>query len=338
VGEKLLDIRNLCVEYRTKGGVMHAITDISFDLEEGEILGVVGESGCGKSSLGHAIMRLLPRDGKISKGEVKFKGKDLLQYSEEKMDKQIRGKQISMIFQDPQNCLNPVFTIETQLTDIMRFHLQHKKNIRKERRSLRDKAIKLLKETGIGDPEERISDYPFQFSGGMKQRVMIAMALTSKTCLLICDEPTTGLDATIEAQIIELIKNLAKKYKYSILYITHNLAVIAEISDRMMIMYTGRIVEMADSRSIFEYPRHPYTMAMLDSLPGGKFPKRRLPTIPGHVPPLYMLPQGCPFHPRCSFSKDICKKSTPKLTEVTSGHWVACLRLDELEGKAKCYY
>lgn len=335
--DKLLDIRNLCVEYRTKGRIMNAITDISFDIEEGEILGVAGESGCGKSSLGHAIMRLLPREGKISKGEVMFKGKDLLKYSDEKMDRQIRGKQISMIFQDPQNCLNPVFSIETQMTDIMRFHLHHEKNIKKNRHSLKNKAIKLLKETGIGDPEERISDYPFQFSGGMKQRVMIAMALTSKTSLLICDEPTTGLDVTIEAQIIELIKNLTKKYNHSILYISHNLAVISEISDRVMIMYTGSVVETADSSSLFEDPRHPYTRALLSSLPGSNFSKGRLPTIPGHVPPIYMLPQGCPFHPRCSFSKDICKKSVPKLTEATPGHWVACLRLDELEGETKCH-
>jgi len=282
-------------------------------------------------------MRLLPRAGKISQGKILFNGRDLLRLSEEKMDRELRGKQIAMIFQDPQNALNPVFRIDTQMMDIMRFHSQHQQlNINKKKNSLKDKAIKLLKETGIGDPEERITDYPFQFSGGMKQRVMIAMAFTSNPYLLICDEPTTALDVTIEAQILELIKELAKKYKQSILYISHNLGVISEICDRVMIMYTGRVVEMADSRSLFEDPGHPYTRALLRSLPGDKFSKDRLPTIPGHVPPLYMLPKGCTFHPRCSLAGDNCNRNTPKLTEVTPNHWVACLEIDKARGETKC--
>lgn len=333
--EKLLEVRDLSVEYRVKDKVMRAIDDMSFDIEEGEILGVAGESGCGKSSLGHTIMRLLPRAGKISQGKIIFNGKDLLKLSEEKMDKEIRGKQITMIFQDPQHALNPVFTIETQMTDIMRFYSRRgKKKVNHDRKYYLDKAVKLLKETGIAGAEERIKDYPFQFSGGMKQRVMIAMAFTSSASLLICDEPTTALDVTIEAQILELIKELANKHKYAILYISHNLGVISELCNRVMVMYTGRVIEMSDSQSLFEKPRHPYTRSLLESLPGEHIAEKgkRLATIPGHVPPLNMLPEGCTFHPRCAFAEDICNKEKPELTEAVSGHWSACLLDDKVRG------
>jgi len=339
MNKKLLEVKNLVVEYQLGTKIARALDNISFSIKKGEVLGIAGESGCGKSSLGLAIMRLLPREGKISQGEILFKERNLLKLSETELNREIRGREITMIFQNSLHALNPVFTIETQMVDIMRFNLRYQQlNINKKNISLKDRAIELLKETGLADPKERITDYPFQFSGGMKQRVMIAMAFISNPPLLIADEPTTALDVTIEAEILVLIKNLVNKYKNSVLYISHDLGVISEISDRVMVIYAGKIVEMADSRSLFEDPQHPYTRALLESLPGtAKTRKGRLSTISGYVPPLDKLPKGCSFHPRCTFVEEICKRNTPELVELTPNHWVACLREGKLGGRTRCF-
>ncbi|HUV58859.1 MAG TPA: ABC transporter ATP-binding protein [Desulfatiglandales bacterium] len=315
---------------------MHALDDVTFQLKKGEVLGVAGESGCGKSTLGLAIVRLLPSVGEIADGSIRFMGRNLVKLSEQQMDKEIRGKQIAMIFQNPQSALNPVFKIETQMIDILRFQSQHQKSgAKKTREELKQQAIDQLKETGIADPAERISNYPFEYSGGMKQRVMISMALSSKTSLLIADEPTTALDVTIEAQINKLLMELAEKYQSSILYISHDLGVLSEITDRVMIMYAGRIFETGQTHSVFDEPRHPYSTALIESLPSSRSKKRRLLTIPGQVPPLDQLPSGCTFHPRCPFAKDKCRQENPSLIEVTPNHWSACL-LDEWRGRQRC--
>lgn len=322
----LLDVQNLCVDYNLAGRRMHALDDISFQLKKGEVLGVAGESGCGKSTLGLAIMKLLPDVGKIGGGSIRFMRQDLVNLSEQQMDEEIRGKQIAMIFQNPQSALNPVFKIKTQMIDILRFQSKHKKSdAKRTRKELKRQAIQQLQETGIADPVERISNYPFEYSGGMKQRVMISMALSSNTSLLIADEPTTALDVTIEAQINKLLMKLAEKYQSSILYISHDLGVLSEITDRLMIMYAGRILEIGRTDSVFNEPHHPYSAALIESLPSHRSKKGRLTTILGQVPPLDQLPSGCSFHPRCTFAKDKCRKERPSLIEVTPNHWSACL-------------
>jgi len=335
VSNILLDVRNLCVEYNLAGKRMQALDDVSFKVKKGEVLGVAGESGCGKSTLGLAIIRLLPSVGEIADGSIRFMGRNLVKLSEQQMDEEIRGKHIAMIFQNPQSALNPVFKIETQMIDILRFQSKHRKSKAKmSRKELRQQAIQQLKETGIADPAERISNYPFEFSGGMKQRVIIAMALSSETSLLIADEPTTALDVTIEAQINKLIDKLAAEYRTSILYITHNLGVLSEMANRIMIMYAGRIFEMGRTQSVLGDPRHPYSAALLESLPGHYTKGKRLLSIPGFVPPLDQLPSGCSFHPRCPFAEEICRQQVPTLNEVSNGHWSACL-LDQQRGRQK---
>lgn len=333
VSDILLEVKDLCVGYDLAGKWMQALDHLSFEIRKGEILGVAGESGCGKSTLGLALMRLLPRVGKIVNGSIKFMGRDLLKLSRHQMDQKIRGKHMAMIFQNPQGALNPVFKIENQMIDILRFKGHHQNSQAKmTRRELRQQAIQLLKKTGIADPEERISNYPFEFSGGMKQRVMIAMALSSKTSLLIADEPTTALDVTIEAQINQLIASLAAEFQSSVLYISHNPGVLSEIADRTMIMYAGRIFEMGKTDVIFRSPRHPYSNALLQALPDTQSKSRRLLSIPGFVPPLDQLPTGCSFHPRCPFSEEICRRQTPSLIEVSEGHWSSCV-IDQQRGR-----
>ena len=323
MSETLLEVQNLWVEYHLGGKRLTAIDGISFKVKHGEVMGVAGESGCGKTTLGLAIMRLLPKMGHIVEGSMRFKGRDLAILSESLMDREIRGKQISMIFQNPQTAINPVFRIETQMIDVLRF--QKSENRSKTKEELRRKAVQLLRDTGIADPEGRISNYPFEFSGGMKQRVMIAMALSSGTTLLVADEPTTALDVTIEAQINELLMELATKYKTSILYISHDLGVLSEISDRVMVMYAGRLSEIGPTNVVFEQPAHPYTAALIKSLPGEHSKGKRLLSIPGQIPPLDQLPPGCTFSPRCQFSQDQCLEKVPPLVEVGPGHQVACL-------------
>jgi len=322
--ETLLEVRDLSVAFNVGGTWKKALDSVSFSVGEGEVLGVAGESGCGKSTLGLALMRLLPRTGRICGGSVVFKGRDLMELTDEELDRDIRGHQISMIFQDPQHALNPVFRIETQMIDILRVQARRGGQGVPDRATLRAQAVRQLRETGIADPEQRISSYPFEFSGGMKQRVMIAAALSSQTALLIADEPTTALDVTIEAQIVRLLKGLADKYGSSILYISHNLGVLNEIADRLMVMYAGRVFEIGPTGEVLTAPRHPYTAGLLKALPDGRSKGERLLTMPGHVPALDDLPPGCTFHPRCPFAREICRTEAPVLTQRAAGHWCSC--------------
>ena len=332
--DPLLEVSKLTLDYQLGDRQMRALDQISFQLEKGEIMGVAGESGCGKSTLGLAIIKLLPKIANIRRGEILFQGQDLLKISEDEMNRKIRGQKISMIFQNPQNALNPVFTIEKQMTDILKAQHRYKNKKLRSARFFREQAIDRLRITGIADPEARLSNYPFEFSGGMKQRVMIGMALSSGTSLLLADEATTALDVTIEAQINKLIADLAAQYGTSVLYISHNLGVLAELADRIMIMYAGRIFEMGTTADVFDSPSHPYSAALLESMPSQRARGERLLSIPGFVPPLDQLPEGCSFHPRCRFAEDICRKEVPPLEEVTSGHFSACF-LDSKRGRRR---
>jgi peptide/nickel transport system ATP-binding protein len=242
------------------------------------------------------------------------------------MNSEIRGKEIAMIIQDPMHALNPVFTIETQMTDVLRFHQNQLQYQRRNKAQLRNEVIKMLEDVGIADPVERMKDYPFQFSGGMLQRVMVAMAFSCNPYLLIADEPTTALDVTIEAQILRLLNSLVDKYGASVLYITHDLGVVSELSHRVAVMYAGNIMECAETKQLFIEPLHPYTEALLRSLPGDEARGRRLGSIPGSVPEITERPKGCNFHPRCPYVMEICKVTKPELIELTSGHSVACYR------------
>lgn len=332
--EPLLEVNSLTLDYNLAGRKMRALDRVSFSMERGQIVGVAGESGCGKSTMGLSIIGLLPQIAEISRGEILFEGDNLLKLPPGSMDKLIRGQKISMIFQNPQNALNPVFKIRSQMTDILRFQERNQGKKRSNGQELLNKVVSLLTDTGISDPAERVNNYPYQFSGGMKQRVMIAMALCSKAPLLIADEPTTALDITIEAQIIDLLLKLCRKNDTAILYISHNLGVLSQISDQIMIMYAGRIFEMGPTATVLGDPRHPYSSALLESLPGRHTRGKRLLSIPGHVPSLDQLPPGCSFHPRCPFAEDICSRQRPKLEMVAKQHYSACL-LDQRRGRQR---
>jgi len=318
MSEKLLEVRNLKTYFYTKSGVAPAINDISFSIDKGKTLGVVGESGCGKSMTALSIMKLIPDPpGKIVGGEIQFEGRDLLKLDEKAM-REIRGKDISMIFQEPMTSLNPVFTVGDQIMEAL---LMHGKIKKKEAREI---AIEMLSTVKIPDPQKRINEYPHQLSGGMRQRVMIAMALCCKPKLLIADEATTALDVTIQAQILHLINDLRSRLDTSVLFITHDLGVISQIADEVIVMYAGNIVESASIREIFKNPLHPYTKGLLECVPDVGRRNKTLHVIKGMVPSLYKLPKGCPFCPRCDAALPRCQDEKPEFV-LKDGHSVRCI-------------
>jgi oligopeptide transport system ATP-binding protein len=316
---KVLEVKNLATRFHTQDGTVHAVNGISFDVEEGETLGIVGESGCGKSVSVLSVMRLLPQPpAEINAESVRFSGNELSGSSEEEM-RNIRGSQIAMIFQDPMTSLNPVLTVGFQISEPLRLHLGMTEE------EAFDRAGELLHLVGIPESRDRLSDYPHQFSGGMRQRAMIAMALACNPLLLIADEPTTALDVTIQAQIVDLVKRLRDQFGMSLIWITHDLGVVAGIADRVNVMYAGFVVETAFIEEVYGDPRHPYTFSLLKSLPRmDGSPGEKLESIKGLPPELFTLPVGCPFAPRCAFMKDICMEQNPTLEEVAVNHKISC--------------
>ena len=321
----LLEVKDLATHFFTQDGVVKAVDGISYTLAEGEVLGVVGESGCGKSVHALSIMRLVANPpGRIVAGEILFEGENLLNMDDSEM-RHIRGNRIAMVFQEPMTSLNPVLTIGRQLTETLELHQKM------ARREARTRAAELLQTVGIPDSESRLSDYPHQFSGGMRQRVMIAMALSCNPRLIIADEPTTALDVTIQAQILELMRDLAVEFGTAMVIITHNLGVVARYAHRVVVMYTGKIVETGTAHDIYRNPRHPYTIALLNSVPRLDATERvRLDAIEGLPPDLVDLPQGCSFAPRCKYAYERCTQETPVLLETDTNHTSACWRHDEL--------
>jgi len=328
----ILEIRDLKTYFFTRDGVTKAVDGVSYSVQRGETLGVVGESGCGKSVTALSILRLIPDPpGKIVSGAILFNGTDLLKLPARKMQ-DIRGNDISMIFQEPMTSLNPVLTVGHQISEaiILHQHLSHKDAM--------DKAVDMLKLVHIPDPGRRVKEYPHQMSGGMRQRVMIAMALSCNPKVLIADEPTTALDVTIQAQILDLMMELQSKLETAIILITHSLGVVAETAQRVVVMYAGRKVEEAPVGALFDRPRHPYTLGLMNSVPRLPDAARedaaqlRLTEIPGMVPSLQDLPPGCTFAPRCAFATDHCRAEYPPLEEQLPGHWVACWESRKIAG------
>ncbi len=313
----LLDVEGLKTYFLTEAGTARAVDSVSFSISGGQVIGIVGESGCGKSVTALSIMRLVPPPGVVAGGEVRFSGKDLLRLPEKAME-EIRGNEISMIFQEPMTSLNPVFRIGDQISEVL---LRHKKITRRE---AQEQTLDLLRQVGIPSPEIAEREYPHKLSGGMRQRVMIALAIACRPRLIIADEPTTALDVTIQAQILDLLDSLRQAHGMAILLITHDLGVIAETCEEVLVMYTGRVVERAAVGKLFENPLHPYTQGLMRSVPGRANGKGRLDTIPGVVPSLLALPSGCKFNSRCPYSFDRCFREEPELTAPPGGHPVRC--------------
>ncbi len=315
----LLHIEDLAVSFDTYAGEVKAVNNVTFQVFPGEAVGIVGESGCGKSVTAHAIMRLISTPpGRYVKGKILFEDADLLQRSEREMEK-IRGKDISMIFQDAMTSLNPVLTVGMQIAESLRLHLHMSK------KQACDRAVEMLNLVGIPSPEQRIKNYPHQFSGGMRQRAMIAMALACNPKLIIADEPTTALDVTIQAQILDLMKDLQAKLNTAIIFISHDLGAVAELCSRVVVMYAGSIVETGTAPDIFHHARHPYTWGLLKSVPRlDARQKQRLAVIEGQPPDLLRPPTGCPFHPRCPYAMRICTECAPETTEINEKHSVNC--------------
>lgn len=324
MSKKILEVKNLKTYFKKgRNGYIKAVDGIDFSIEEGKTLGVVGESGCGKSITSLSIMRLIESPGEIVDGEILFEGKDLLKISEQEMQS-YRGNQISMIFQEPMTSLNPVFRIEKQISEVLRIHqgIQPKE--------AKEKGIELLRLVGIPRPEAVINDYPFQLSGGMRQRIMIAMALACNPKLLIADEPTTALDVTIQSQILSLMNDLKEKLNTGVMLITHDLGVVAQMADHVIVMYAGKVVEDAPVEVIFKNPRHPYTVGLLNSIPSLDTQKERLESIEGNVPDPANLPQGCYFADRCKYATEKCLVAHPPLVEIEPGHKVSCYYSEEV--------
>lgn len=323
----LLDVKNLTVDFNTDQGLVHAVRDISFTVGESEAVGIVGESGSGKSVTMYSVMGLLASNGEIKEGSVVFDGKEITEKSypnhkayEDQMSR-IRGNEMAMIFQDPMTFLNPVVKIGKQITEVIKNHN------RVNDREAKDRAVTLMGQVGIPSPGERFNQYPHEFSGGMRQRIIIAMALANSPKLIIADEPTTALDVTVQAQVLELLRDLQKKLNTAILLITHNLGVVWDMCDTVMVMYAGNTVEYADTKTLYQEPLHPYTWGLLDSMPKlSSTSKEELTTIPGVPPDLRLTGRCCNFYNRCPYVTDKCKETVPPLVEVTPGHFVACHR------------
>jgi peptide/nickel transport system ATP-binding protein len=322
--KEILKIENLKTYFDTWAGIVKAVDGVSLDVKEGETLGLVGESGSGKSVTALSILRIFPRPGKIIDGRIIYKGENLLEKTENDLQK-IRGKEIAYIFQDPATSLNPVFNIADQLIEVIR---RHQSVTKKE---ALEKAVELLRLVEIPDPEIKIWNYPHQLSGGMKQRIAVARALSCQPSLLLADEPTTNLDVTIQAQILQLMKSLKEKLGMSMILITHDMGVVAGVADRITVLYAGRICETADTKTIFYKPKHPYTVALLTSVPSLALRREKLAVIPGAIPNLIEPPTGCRFHPRCEYAKAECAKEIPPLEEIEPGHYVACIRASEID-------
>lgn len=315
--ETLISVTNLKTYFYTEEGVVRAVDGVDFSINKGEVLGLVGESGCGKSTIGLSLLRLVPNPGRIVEGEMLLEGENIMDFDEDKM-RQTRGGKISIIWQDPMSSLNPVFSIGNQIAEAIELHQDLEED------KIMEKVIDMLDKVNIPDSVKRTGDYPHEFSGGMRQRVMIAMALSCNSQLLIADEPTTSLDVTIQAQILELMKELQKEFHSSILLITHNLGVVAEMADKVAVMYAGKIVEYADTMSVFKKPLHPYTQALLESIPRIDIHQETLKSIPGMVPDLIETPEGCRFSPRCEFAMDVCSREEPPYLEIEPQHFASC--------------
>ncbi|WP_153463128.1 ABC transporter ATP-binding protein [Sediminibacillus terrae] len=315
--DKLLQVDNLVTQFRTAEGKLSAVRGISFSVEKGETLCIVGESGCGKSITSLSIMGLLPSNGEIAEGSITFQDEELTGKKEEEL-RQLRGNKMSMIFQEPMTALNPVFTIGYQLREPLILH-QHM-----SKRQATDKAVELLEQVGIPDPKKRLKQFPHELSGGMRQRVMIAIALACNPSLLIADEPTTALDVTIQAQILDLIDDLKRKMDMGVVFVTHDMGVVAEIADRVMVMYAGEVVEIGEVKEIFNNPQHPYTKGLLASVPNVDDEYHTLESIPGSLPNLNEKIQGCRFHPRCPLATERCKREASPIFDVRETHQSKC--------------
>lgn len=320
--EYLLEVKDLHTSFFTESGEVKAVNGVSFTLKPGEVMGIVGESGSGKSVTAYSIMQILADTGRIVGGQVLYRGQDLAQFDRKQMAG-FRGKCCSIIFQDPMTSLNPVFTVGSQIMEAIRLHTK------KTKEEARVRAAEMLELVGVNEPERRLKQYPHELSGGMRQRVMIAMALAGDPELLIADEPTTALDVTIQAQILDLLKSLQKKLNMSIIIITHDLGVISEMADEVVVMYAGEIVEKAKTRELFDDPKHPYTVGLMNSVPDVDEDVERLRTLEGLVPSLYDMPKGCRFAPRCQFACPECEKERIKLLDLEDGRQVRCRRYEK---------
>ena len=318
MGKTLLQVEHLRTYFHTFRGVVKAVDDVSFSLDEGQVLGIVGESGSGKSVTSFSILKLVESPGVVQSEHIYFNGEDISRKSEKEMMK-IRGKDISMVFQDPMTSLNPLYTIEKQITEMLDLH--QKGMSKKEKR---ERCIELLRMVGIPNPEDRLKSYPHQFSGGMRQRVIIAIALAANPKLIIADEPTTALDVTIQAQILKLMDRLVKEQNASLILITHDLAVVSQMADRIIVMYCGKIVESGSRDDVIRRASHPYTVGLLNSIPRMAEEQERLESIPGMVPSMLDLPNGCYFAPRCKYCQEICRTQAPTEQSVGDGHVVCC--------------
>ena len=325
----LLEVKDLRTYFETEDGVVKAVDGVSFEVRQGETLGIVGESGSGKSVANLSLMRLIPEPpGKIVSGSIAFRGRDILKLSPREV-RAIRGKQIAMIFQDPMTSLNPFMRISRQLMEVTQLHLGHSKQ------QAREHAIRMLEVVGIPDAEARLESYPHEFSGGMRQRVMIAMALSCQPELLIADEPTTALDVTIQAQILELIKRLKAETGASVILVTHDLGVVAGMTDHIIVMYAGKVFEQAPTSELFEQPGNPYTRGLLRSVPDPAAEQGKLYQIPGQPPDLARLPSGCPFAPRCERVQEICRREFPPFVQLTSEHYSLCHFADQVYAESQ---